>query len=337
MSDAERLRLPPGLKSLRKRNSFAVRADYFSVMVRRIEHRLAVAYGQTWATHEAMLQAIAQKINDEEPFAPGLRSRFCAQNFPPYLSHDSPNGETSVLAPYIRADLRRRQEEEREAQRQLPQRLSAEQSKLVTGHVWLVTECAGYVANENQVLFSELEALGLRTLEEQARSYDPTLGVPFGAYARHRVRGAMIDHIRSTRGRTIAVGGAKQIENAGRHKSARKSPKESPDDIGIRSTPEVKASTRIRQTHLTPVPNGVIKYYAASGKPLPTGDMSVIEKLMPKLNPRQRAVYRGRVLTHPPVSRVKLARQLGIADETQVSRIERQAQRKMTAWLKVSH
>jgi DNA-directed RNA polymerase sigma subunit (sigma70/sigma32) len=54
----------------------------------------------------------------------------------------------------------------------------------------------------------------------------------------------------------------------------------------------------------------------------------MIEAALAKLNPRQRAVYRGRVLTNPPLSRSAIARQLGIADPTQVSRIERQARRK---------
>ena len=68
----------------------------------------------------------------------------------------------------------------------------------------------------------------------------------------------------------------------------------------------------------------------------PAVNMADIGKLVLKLNDRQQVVYRGRVLTDPPLSRAELARTLGIADVTQISRIERQAQRKMAAWLKVS-
>ena len=55
----------------------------------------------------------------------------------------------------------------------------------------------------------------------------------------------------------------------------------------------------------------------------------MIEAALARLNPRQRTVYRGRVLTEPPLSRAAIARQLGIADVTQISRIEKQARRKM--------
>jgi DNA-directed RNA polymerase sigma subunit (sigma70/sigma32) len=301
--------------------------------MKRIKYRLAVAYGQSSGIEDAMLRAIARSINDErEPIATQLRGKVCAQNFPPYLPHNSLNGETSVLAPYIRADLQRRQEE-RDALRQQP--LSVEQAKLITDHIPLVRKFAGSIARGDQIVFSELEALGLRTLEEQVRLYVPGTGAPFGAYARYRVRGAMIDHVRAN-GRTIRVGGMSELKFVSLPKLPRRLTPIDPDEKDIRPTLEVTASGHIRQTHNTPPPKNGIKYYSPSGKLLPTGDMSVIGKLMLKLNSRQQAVYRGRVLTHPPMTRAALARKLGIADETQISRIERQAQRKMTAWLKVS-
>jgi DNA-directed RNA polymerase sigma subunit (sigma70/sigma32) len=306
-----------------------------SEMVRRIEHRLAVAYGQGGWVEGAMLQRIACMINDaREPVATELRRKVCEQNLPPYLPHNTPKGETSVLAPYIRADLFRRQEERKIQQLQPP---SAEQAKLVFDHIPLVRKFARSIARGDRVLFEELEALGLRALEEKARTYDSTRGFTFGTHARLRVRGAMIDHVRENGGRMIAVGGMTELAIAGRRKSGRKASKTTSDDMPIIwSAPEVTASGHIRQTHNTPPPKNGIKYYTPAGKLLPTRDMSVIETLIPKLNPRQQAVYRGRVLTHPPVSRTQLAHQLRIADETQISRIERQAQRKMTAWLKVS-
>jgi len=71
----------------------------------------------------------------------------------------------------------------------------------------------------------------------------------------------------------------------------------------------------------------------AGYRSIPSANMTVIERLLPRLNRRQRAVYRGMVLSEPPLSRATLARQLGIKDETQISRILGQAQRKMAAWL----
>jgi hypothetical protein len=59
-----------------------------------------------------------------------------------------------------------------------------------------------------------------------------------------------------------------------------------------------------------------------------------LQRAIAKLNARQEAVYRGRVLTDPPVTRDRLARQLGIRDSTQISRIQRQAECKVAKILK---
>ena len=53
-----------------------------------------------------------------------------------------------------------------------------------------------------------------------------------------------------------------------------------------------------------------------------------------RLNRRQELVYRSRVLTDPPVPRGKIARELGIKDSTQISRILRQAEEKIAKMLK---
>jgi RNA polymerase sigma factor for flagellar operon FliA len=47
------------------------------------------------------------------------------------------------------------------------------------------------------VELEELVAFGSEGLVEAARSFDPTRGVPFGAYARARVHGAMLDGLRA--------------------------------------------------------------------------------------------------------------------------------------------
>ena len=58
-----------------------------------------------------------------------------------------------------------------------------------------------------------------------------------------------------------------------------------------------------------------------------------LQRALERLNPRQRTVYRARRLTDPPVPREKVARQLGIRDSTQISRIQRQAEQKIAKML----
>ena len=147
-------------------------------LVDRIERCLALAYGQPRPFAERVLDDAARIINDHCFPAWGIEVRL------KYLGQGSP------LAPYIAADLRRRHQASHKAAWAPP--LSAEQAKLVTDHLQLVRKYAGSIARGNQVLFSELEELGLR--QESVRKYDPSRRVKFGAFARHRLRGAMLDH-----------------------------------------------------------------------------------------------------------------------------------------------
>jgi len=154
---------------------------------------------QEWGEHaEPLLAAIAHIINDHSFEAWGIEVRIRCL------------GQRSPLAPYIAADLRRRQQRLDCAEWQRP--LSTEQAKLVTDHIQLVRKYAGNIAKGNPVLFAELEALGLRQLEESARKYDSSRRVSFGAYAKHRLRGAMLDYAVLNRNRAVAVGGRKRGE-----------------------------------------------------------------------------------------------------------------------------
>ncbi len=49
-----------------------------------------------------------------------------------------------------------------------------------------------------QIDFDDLEAAGRLGLAHAAARFDPARGISFGAFARRRVLGAMIDHLRST-------------------------------------------------------------------------------------------------------------------------------------------
>jgi hypothetical protein len=56
---------------------------------------------------------------------------------------------------------------------------------------------------------------------------------------------------------------------------------------------------------------------------------SAMEAKLAKLNPKQRAVYRGRMISDPPVPAPELAKRLRIKDVSQIWRILKQAKLKM--------
>jgi RNA polymerase sigma factor (sigma-70 family) len=304
-------------------------AEKLAWAIDRIELRLAIACGQLPRTEEAMHRQIARIINDEYGYIADSHGSLWLKVREKYLQ------EGSVLAPYILADDQRREIEEAEAQRALQPPLPAARAELVFNHLPLIRSLASSVAGQNDTLFSELELLGVAVLEEQARKFDPSRGVTFGAYARHRLRGAMIDYARSHCGCSIAVGGPDEIEAVCRPKPARR-PTSEPERSFVER--DIRTPSHAKGNDYAAI---VLQYLKAGGvvrhsRKQPPADMAAIEDALLKLNRRQQVVYRGRVLADPPLSRAILARQLGIADETQISRIERQAHRKMAKWLKVS-
>src|SRR5919201_2912614 len=70
--------------------------------------------------------------------------------------------------------------------------------RLVMEHVPLVKTLAQRLAHRlpAQVEVSELISVGLLGLIDAASRYKPSLGVPFDAFARRRVQGAMLDSLR---------------------------------------------------------------------------------------------------------------------------------------------
>jgi RNA polymerase sigma factor FliA len=70
--------------------------------------------------------------------------------------------------------------------------------RLVMEHVGLVKSLASRLAHRvpAQVEVSELISVGVLGLIEAAGRYQPTLGVPFDAFARRRINGAMLDALR---------------------------------------------------------------------------------------------------------------------------------------------
>src|SRR3954464_2000058 len=70
--------------------------------------------------------------------------------------------------------------------------------RLVMEHVGLVKSMAQRLAMRlpSQVEVSDLVSVGAIGLIDAARRYKPGLGVPFDAFARRRVQGAMLDSLR---------------------------------------------------------------------------------------------------------------------------------------------
>jgi RNA polymerase sigma factor for flagellar operon FliA len=70
--------------------------------------------------------------------------------------------------------------------------------RLVMEHVSLVKTLAQRLAQRlpSQVEISDLMSVGVLGLIDAAARYKPTLGVPFDAFARRRVQGAMLDSLR---------------------------------------------------------------------------------------------------------------------------------------------
>lgn len=70
---------------------------------------------------------------------------------------------------------------------------------LVLSHLPLVTAVAGRLKRRlpPSVALDDLVTAGHIALVKAARRYDPALGVPFGAFARRRISGAMLDQLRA--------------------------------------------------------------------------------------------------------------------------------------------
>jgi RNA polymerase sigma factor FliA len=71
-------------------------------------------------------------------------------------------------------------------------------NRLVLAHVGLVKALASRLAQRvpAHIELNELISVGMMGLVESARRYEPSLGVPFDAFARRRVHGAMVDSLR---------------------------------------------------------------------------------------------------------------------------------------------
>lgn len=72
------------------------------------------------------------------------------------------------------------------------------EARVLTDYARLVRLIAGELQRRVRACdYEDLVQAGMLGLLDAVRRYDPTRGVPFGAYARYRVRGSMLDSIRS--------------------------------------------------------------------------------------------------------------------------------------------
>jgi RNA polymerase sigma factor (sigma-70 family) len=192
----------------------------------------------------------------------------------------------------------------------------------------------------DDALYSMLEEIGVRALEQAARRFDPTRGVTFGAFAKKGVDGAMVNYLKRERILTVGGDGYDMALN-GRDLADDTPPGGERRSIDRRT---LKATKRHRSS------TGGYKetaYISTSAPPVRCPDGSpttrlirrtvneALEAALEKLNHRQQVVYRGRVLSDPPVPRAVLGAQLGV-DERQIPRIMKQAEAKMRRFLKVS-
>lgn len=142
-----------------------------------------------------------------------------------------------------------------------------EVEELVTSHLPLV----GHLARETAMRLprhlgtDDLSGAGSLALVQAAHSFDPTLGVPFARFASTRIRGAMIDQMRSrdwatrsVRSRARAIAAAGDQLAAALHRQ--------PTDA------ELAAASGLSQAEVREVRQGTDRAVLLSLDPLATGD-----------------------------------------------------------------
>jgi RNA polymerase sigma factor (sigma-70 family) len=282
----------------------------------RIDALLARAKGQYQKVADNILEQLSIEIAYWAEYHPHWGKEIfseCLRNpvLKPFLTRDTPlpHGHNRHLPENARELI----------YKHLPlvRRLAKERATTVSSR--------GYEVNDT--LFSDLEEVGFRALEAAFEHFDPTRGITFGVFVRKRVAGAMDNYlarerIRTINGNAISMGNDFSVADDGRTAEPPKRHRTSTG--GYREPAYISDSVRPA--------NSPSRLIAANR----SGFDQVMKAALEKLNPRQREVYRGRVLSDPPVPRSVLAAKLGIQDDRQIPRIEKQARLKMAKLLKVS-
>jgi hypothetical protein len=267
----------------------------------RVEGKIARACGQKPATSAAILSDIAWEIvwwSEDYP-------TWGRQIWTEYRHHPVLEGyiATAENPPIPEGDN---------------YKLTAEEGELIYKHIPLVRKHAKRRASKvsdrgqpavDDTIYDALEVVGMQAQEDAVRRFDPTRGTTFGAFAKKRVAGAMDNYLTRERIRTVG-GTAYDVvlngqdladdappggERKGVDRGTSKTPKRRRSSTGgYRETAYISSSVLPARR-----PDGVSNQRLISKG----GVSSTVEAALAKLNPRQREVYRARVLTDPPVSR----------------------------------
>ncbi|MBZ5738535.1 sigma-70 family RNA polymerase sigma factor [Nocardioides mangrovi] len=208
---------------------------------------------------------------------------------------------------------------------------------LVLEHVVLVHAAVRDVAARvpASVDRADLTSAGLEALVAAARSFDPDRGVPFAAYARTRIRGALLDELRSYDWATRSVRRtARDIESVRNRMAAVLG--------GLPSAGEVAQALGVdvdvvhqsdRDLARAAVASLDEEHGAAAGQIISRGDgpegaqvrheqVELVADAIEMLPPRLRIVVRGYFLEEQPMS--ALAAELGVT-ESRVSQLRAEA------------
>nr|WP_051551235.1 sigma-70 family RNA polymerase sigma factor [Nocardioides sp. URHA0020] len=181
----------------------------------------------------------------------------------------------------------------------------------------------------------DLRSAGLVALVTAARAFDATLGVPFGAYAATRVRGALLDELRSIDWASRAVRRRSRDIESTRQRLAT-ALGAFPDDAAVARTlgltPAEVARTDADVSRATVLPLHGTDHSIADVLPAATpGPAEVLERTeqveyltdaIEELPERLRAVVRGYFLEERPMA--EIAAELGVT-ESRISQLRAEA------------
>lgn len=219
--------------------------------------------------------------------------------------------------------------------------LTDEQRQLVRDHLPVV----GYLVSEiitrvpPQVQRDDLMSAGQLALVLASRSYDPDTGVPFGHYARTRIRGALLDELRAadwasrgarSRAKKLARAEERLAAELGRWPSDVELAQELKADLA--SIPTVRhdahRSVVLSLDQLVEVTGGAEEHVEADHEPDPAQSLLVGERMryltaaVEALPERLRLVVEQYFLGERPMT--EIAKELGVT-ESRVSQLRAEA------------
>ncbi|WP_296607235.1 sigma-70 family RNA polymerase sigma factor [Nocardioides sp.] len=183
---------------------------------------------------------------------------------------------------------------------------------------------------------NDLRSAGLVALVTAARSYDPARGVPFVRYAAPRIRGAMVDELRSIDWASRSVRRrSREIEEARARLAATMG--EFPDDeavaaaLGLSNDEVVRADSEVSRAVVLPLDAGAQQGLAdllPGREPGPAERAEHLERVryladaVDELPERMQHVVRGYFLEERPMA--ELAAELGVT-ESRISQLRAEA------------